>query len=553
MFKNFNVQTRLMITITAIAFVSVFGVAWLVRGVLHLNEQSSDSYQQNVTLSNIHENYEDFLKAEQAVKNYLSVSNGQFYLELYQQEVDSIQQSIQEGVLGASTIEEKTDIDALQRTIDVYHTTFLSFISSAAPDDQQGLISNSQELDSLADQVRQQFIRIIHKRELYLQQMHTESDELTEWMVFGSVLILVAMVTMVILASITANQVMEPVLHLTNAVVAFENNTFQPHLLEAYTNDKNELGSLARSINNMVNTITNSVVIKDRFISATNRFVPTEYLDFLEKDSIIDVNLGDHVSAEMAVMFSDIRGFTTISEKMTPQENFDFVNDYLQRVSPKVREHNGFIVKYLGDGMMAIFPYGADDAVLAGIEKKKQIVKMNNERRHINLPPLSVGIGIHTGHMMVGMIGEANRMQGDAFSDNVNLTSRVEGLTVFYGVSMIITEEALMRLEEIDHYHTRFLGKVLVRGKEHPLSIYEIIDGDPEELMAHKIDTKADFEQGVKYYINGNLENANKSFNRVLVHNSNDQISKKYLERITNYLNQGLPPNWDGVEVMTSK
>ncbi|HEY9597310.1 MAG TPA: ATP-binding protein, partial [Cyanophyceae cyanobacterium] len=110
------------------------------------------------------------------------------------------------------------------------------------------------------------------------------------------------------------------------------------------------------------------------------RFVPHEYLHFLEKESIIDVQLGDHVSKEMAVMFSDIRSFTTMSESMTPQENFDFVNAYLRRVSPEIRNYGGFIVKYLGDGLMAVFPNGADDAVQAGLAKLKKVQEYNQSR-----------------------------------------------------------------------------------------------------------------------------------------------------------------------------
>lgn len=114
---------------------------------------------------------------------------------------------------------------------------------------------------------------------------------------------------------------------------------------------------------------------------ASSRFVPREFLSFLQKESIVDINLGDHVSKEMTVMFSDLRSFTTISEHMTPQENFDFVNAYLQRVSPVIRAHRGFIVKYVGDGMMAIFPQQADDAIQAGIEKLNQVSEYNTYRQ----------------------------------------------------------------------------------------------------------------------------------------------------------------------------
>jgi len=195
------------------------------------------------------------------------------------------------------------------------------------------------------------------------------------------------------------------------------------------------------------------------------RFVPLEYLEFLRKESIIDVKLGDHVAKEMAVMFSDIRSFTTISENMTPQENFNFINAYLKRVSPKIREHHGFIVKFLGDGMMAVFPNGADDAIKAGIAKLQAVHAYNEHRIIDGWQPIRVGVGIHIGHMMVGMVGEANRMQGDAFSDNVNLTARIEGLTKYYGVSMIISGETYYQLEN-DDFHVRYLDKVVVKGRE---------------------------------------------------------------------------------------
>ncbi|MEH2361532.1 adenylate/guanylate cyclase domain-containing protein [Nostoc sp.] len=102
---------------------------------------------------------------------------------------------------------------------------------------------------------------------------------------------------------------------------------------------------------------------------------------------------------------------------MTPQDNFNFVNAYLKRVSPEIRSHYGIIIKFLGDGMMAVFPEGADDAVLAGVAKQKRVHEYNEERLEKGYLPLQVGIGIHVGHMMLGMVGEENRMQGDAFSD----------------------------------------------------------------------------------------------------------------------------------------
>jgi len=313
------------------------------------------------------------------------------------------------------------------------------------------------------------------------------------------------------------------------------------------------MGKLTRAFAAMVESVTKSAREQELFLQAAERFVPDQYLDFLEKPSLVDVKLGDHVSAEMAVMFSDIRGFTTMSEEMSPQENFDFVNTYLQMVSPIIQRFDGFIVKFLGDGMMAIFPYAVDDAVRAGIEKQRQVEAFNAELQRKGLPPIQVGIGIHTGHMMVGMIGEQMRMQGDAFSDNVNLTSRLEGLTKFYGISMIISEETLLRLQKPVRYQMRYLGKAQVKGREHPISLYEVYEGAPESVRARRQQTKADFERGLKSYMSGKFSEAVTSFQAVLSKDPDDKTAALYLERATAMLGQPVPDDWNGVEVMTSK
>lgn len=161
---------------------------------------------------------------------------------------------------------------------------------------------------------------------------------------------------------------------VTSAASDVERDAFEPDALTEVAKRSDELGQLARVFTNMVKTVkareqelTTANAQLESLLKAYGRFVPHEYLRFLRKETITDVHLGDHVSKVMAVMFSDIRSFTTISEGMSPQDNFNFVNAYLKRVSPEIRSHYGIIVKFLGDGMMAVFPEGADDAVAAGV------------------------------------------------------------------------------------------------------------------------------------------------------------------------------------------
>ena len=286
---------------------------------------------------------------------------------------------------------------------------------------------------------------------------------------------------------------------------------------------------------------------------AFGRFVPLEYLKFLDKESIVDVHLGDHISKEMTVMFSDLRAFTTISESMSPQENFDFINGYLERTSPVNREHNGFIVKYLGDVMMAVFPERCDDAIEAGIEKIRRVSEYNVERRESGHQPIRVGIGVNTGHMMVGIVGESSRMQGDALSDKVNLTSRVEGLTKFYGVSFSITAETYKRLMSPEDYRIRFLDKVQVKGKTEALDLYEVYDSDSTEQRELKQTTQDEYSEALGLYYERDFAGAQAKLFGVLKRNPKDKVAWHHLVQATNALEKGVSDNWAGVTIMLEK
>jgi class 3 adenylate cyclase len=242
-----------------------------------------------------------------------------------------------------------------------------------------------------------------------------------------------------------------------------------------------------------------------------------------------------------------------MSEKMTAKQNFDFVNEYLKLVSPLIQAHEGFIVKFLGDGMMAIFPYGVDDAVKAGIDKQKMVKEFNQILKERGYPAITVGIGIHTGAMMVGMIGEELRMQGDAFSDNVNLTSRVEGLNKFFGTSMIITQDTLNQLPKPITFRMRYLGKSVVKGRLAPLGLYEIYEGLPQEVAARKDAGKADFERGIALFAQGDFRTAGAAFDAVLKIDAEDKTARYYLERCAEQYGRALPAGWDGAIIMDAK
>jgi len=263
---------------------------------------------------------------------------------------------------------------------------------------------------------------------------------------------------------------------------------------------------------------------------AYERFIPRDFIRLLDKESVVDVQLGDHVEKEMTILFCDIRGFTAMSEKMTPQENFDFINIYLGQMEPIIDKYGGFIDKYIGDAIMALF-VSADAAVLGAISMLQGLVEYNELLSEAHYQEIKIGIGLNTGPLMLGTIGGPNRMDGTVISDAVNLAARVEGLTKTYGTALLITDQTYQKLEDISKYHIRVVDRVTVKGKTEPVTVYEIFDGNPTDIIELKAKTLEDFEMGCVYYHGEELHEAQQCFERVLSIYPDDEAAQVYLQR----------------------
>jgi class 3 adenylate cyclase/HAMP domain-containing protein len=311
---------------------------------------------------------------------------------------------------------------------------------------------------------------------------------------------------------------------------------------------EDEIGFLSGSFNRMVQSVLEAETrLKDslshqvKLTEAYSCFVPRELLKFLEKESIIDIRLGDHVQREMTILFSDIRFFTLMSERMSPQENFDFINSYLMRVGPLVRKHHGFIDKYIGDAVMALFPHRAEDALWTAIEMQGQVRDFNTYRKEKGFEPIDIGVGIHTGLLMLGTIGEEKRMDGTVISDAVNLASRIEGLTKLYGAAIILSDQTLDRIQEKARFEFRYLDRVKVKGKENRVEIFEVMDADSSPDATRKLNTKMDFETGIRLYQQGEYGGAAEHFKSVLKADPGDRAARLYLERCERSQAEGVP------------
>lgn len=287
---------------------------------------------------------------------------------------------------------------------------------------------------------------------------------------------------------------------------------------------------------------------------ATSKFVPSEFVRSVGKESITDIKLGDHTEKNVTVLFSDIRDYTTLAEGMTPEQNFKFVNAYVGRMGPIIKENKGFVNQYLGDGIMALFPKNPESALDAAIEMQRTLTLYNKRRvEEKGYKPLSVGIGLHTGPLIMGIIGDSKRNDSAVISDAVNSAARVEGMTKHFGANIIISGDSLQLMKDPASFNCRYLGKVRVKGKQKALEIYECIDGDSIESISMKLETKTHYDQGVELFFDGQFNEASTAFEWVLYKNPGDSIAFYFNEMAKKYAVLGPPEDWSLGAVMHEK
>ncbi|HEY5967028.1 MAG TPA: adenylate/guanylate cyclase domain-containing protein [Chitinophagaceae bacterium] len=290
-----------------------------------------------------------------------------------------------------------------------------------------------------------------------------------------------------------------------------------------------------------------------RIHEVTKKFVPHEFIRSLGKETLTDVKLGDQVEKIVTVLFTDIRDFTTLSEKMTPEENFHFVSSFNARLGPVIRSNNGFINQYLGDSIMAIFPENPEDALQAAVGMQKAVHELNKERKEAGLPSIRAGIGMHTGSLIMGITGDEFRMDAATISDTVNTAARIESLTKYYKSPLLLSDHTLKYLNGQNSFHFRHLGNVRLKGKNNLLSIIECINGFEELQFERKLHTLSLFSTAMSNYHDQQFENALQLFQTILTNDPDDLTVSYFLSNTKKYLREGVPKNWTGAEEMVSK
>ncbi|EMF40432.1 adenylate/guanylate cyclase catalytic domain protein [Leptospira interrogans serovar Lora str. TE 1992] len=293
------------------------------------------------------------------------------------------------------------------------------------------------------------------------------------------------------------------------------------------------------------------------------RFVPVQFLNVLGKNSAVEVNLGDSVLKEMSVLFTDIRSFTTISEQMTPEENFRFINDYLASMEPVVQRHEGFVDKFMGDGILALFSgdgeitrshqTSADKAILAAIEMKKKVQTINAQAKDSHFRGLKIGIGINTGNLMLGTVGSRSRLDTTVIGDTVNVASRLESLTNLYRADILITKSTLSAMTIADNLAIREIDSVVVKGKTDPIIIYEIYEADEPLIRKLKDATLSLITRGIILYKVADFQEALINFEQALKIFPEDIVPILYRKRCQEYITSPPTGNWVGVQHLLEK
>ncbi|MBE7437230.1 MAG: hypothetical protein HS115_02155 [Spirochaetales bacterium] len=270
------------------------------------------------------------------------------------------------------------------------------------------------------------------------------------------------------------------------------------------------------------------------------RFVPRPFLYYLEKENILAVEKGQFTEKSMAVLFTDIRNFTTYTESLGSQRMFHFLNLFHDRMAPIVEEEGGFIDKFIGDAIMALFPESRQ-AIAAALRMAAIGLSVPDSSEEV-----VTGAGIHYGPLVLGTVGSDRRLETTVIGDTVNLASRVESMNKVYGTRLIVSDRTLKAAGMTEDPGVREIDAVRVKGKKTPVVLFELFGADPEPLRLKKGESRSEFQQALVAFKSGLFEDAKKQFQALARKTPADSVVALYVRRLEAW-KATAPPGWDGI------
>lgn len=315
--------------------------------------------------------------------------------------------------------------------------------------------------------------------------------------------------------------------------------------------------------------------INDYLSEKFRLFVPEQYLHRIAPKGVESIQLGNCKEEEITVLFCDIRGFSEIAECQSARETFEWLNVFLTQMSQAIATHQGFVDKFLGDAIFAVFDRvgsHAEDALNAAVLMQHRLREFNRERDRYNLnQPIHAGIGIHTGIGLIGTLGCDDRMDSTVIGDVVNTAARVEELTKLYGTPILASDTTIRQvsasfnkadfaLQDKDNstyspyllpsYPSRWVDRVTPRGKRRALELYEILGTATHPLDIAKLQAQPYYSCGLQAWHQKDFSQALDYFQKVVKQNPADRVARLYLERCQARLGvMPQPPEvpWQGV------
>lgn len=311
----------------------------------------------------------------------------------------------------------------------------------------------------------------------------------------------------------------------------------------------------ALSIHNarLYDDLQRALLEQRRVAEAQARFVPREFLEGLSRRTIVDVTLGEHVRREMSILFSDIKGFTTLVEGMAPGDHIAFINEYLSFMEPALLAHGGFVDSYIGDAIMALFQGGADDAVRAAVAMRAGLERLNAARALRGAASVHMGVGVNTGVITMGTIGGPQHIKCGVIGDPVNLAARVESLTRRWGSFLLVSNHTRERLRDPEPYAFREVGRVIVVGRTVPVTLYESLAAETEAARDARLATLPRYSEGLAAFYERRFTEAAACFDDCVRAVPDDRPASFLRDRARRLERDGAPDEWTGVEALEKK
>lgn len=330
---------------------------------------------------------------------------------------------------------------------------------------------------------------------------------------------------------ITFKIVTKPIKKLEQAIERLSDGTI---------NDKIVIGGgrQFKNIEDSLNKINDNYKRSASVLKQTNveyeKFIPKQFVKFLGKNSVLDLVVGTQVKKEVTTLFCDIRNSTQVSTTLSLEENFNYINSYLNTVAPIIRKYNGFIDKYMGDGIIAVFTRSRQ-----AFDCAHAIIKAVNEKnaQNTNMPNLDVGVALNTGDVVFGVVGDETRKSVTIISDAVNFTAKIGEINKVFGSLITFSKNTLNDLSASININYRYIGNIQANEKEY-ISVFESLDAYRKNKREKLILNKTQFEQGVRAYVNGKFEQAEKIFEGVYKKEKDDRVCYTFFNKASNKNNK---------------